>query len=131
RDDHHVAFVLHAHLTRLMGARRELAHDRRRGGDEILRRRMPVRELEHARGELEAIVAVLARDVAAFLEAREHAEDLVARATESGRDLAQRRTALRAGEELEDVETLFERGRAVGVRLARISAAVHVRPRSE
>ena len=51
--------------------------------------------------------------VAALGEARQHAKDLTGGTAEPARDVALREAFDLVGEELEDVESLFERGRAV------------------
>jgi hypothetical protein len=113
RDDDAVAGFDDGQVAGLVHARGELAHPPQRVRDQVLERRMPVRELEDAQREDVAVGRALDRDVAAVDEAGEHAEDLADGALERARDLGLRETLRAIGEELEDVESFFESRGAV------------------
>jgi hypothetical protein len=87
RDDDDFSVARHRQMTRLAGFVRHYFHERARFGDETLQRMVAVREFKKFQRELETLVGLRLRNVAALGEAYEHAENFADGATEAASDL--------------------------------------------
>jgi len=116
-EDDDVAAVEDAEMAGLAELVGEPVHDRHGLGDHSFGGRMLLGEAEEAEGEVVAILVGGLGEVAALLQAEEHAEDLGDGAVEAAGDLADVEPLGSSGEEFEDVQTLFKgRGGIVPLR---------------
>src|SRR5580698_4828657 len=91
---------------------REAVHDRKRVGDKALCRRMLLHQLEEFERERIAVLVDL-RDIAATLQAEQHAEYLGDGAVELAGNFAFSQAFRLMREQLDYIETFFKSGRGV------------------
>ena len=106
--DDDVATVEDAEVAGLAELVGEPVHDGQSLGDHAFGGWMFLREAEEAEGEVVAVLVGGLGEVAALLEAEEHAEDFGDGAVETTGDLADVEPFGILGEELEDVQALFK-----------------------
>src|ERR1700733_8358681 len=119
-QDGHLSAFNNAHVTRLLRLMSKVMHDGKRFGDEPLRGRM----LLHQPEELECQRVSLALhlgDIAAALQALKRTKSHRDGSPRFPRDPTFGEAARLMREQLDDIETLFERGRRIGVFFLRIA----------